>query len=314
MKKFNLLLVALLIVAFAVFALGSGESNSNDQGSDAVSNDQIGDYSLVIDSCRIAKGLEGQPVVIVKYIFSNVNDDDAVSYNVAFDDAVYQNGVGLNEAWFVDDSAEYDMDNQSKEIKKGATIEVEVAYELNDTTSDIEVEVSQLFSFDDTTITKTLSLGEGAGSSEDGTEPSDETPTAQETGTTVATQPAETGDRLGDYSLVIDSCRMAKDYEGKPVAIVKYIFGNVSDDNAAAFSFALDATAYQNGVGLNEAYFLDDSADYSMDNLSKEIKKGASIEVEVAYELNDTTTDIEVEVAELFSFDDTTITKTFTIA
>ena len=40
-------------------------------------------------------------------------------------------------------------------------------------------------------------------------------------------------------------------------------------------------------------------------------KKG--FDVEVAYELNDTTTDIEVEVKELFSFSDKTITKTFSI-
>ena len=42
--------------------------------------------------------------------------------------------------------------------------------------------------------------------------------------------------------------------------------------------------------------------------------KGATIEVEVAYELNDTTTDIEVEVSELISFNDSMITKTFSIA
>ena len=46
----------------------------------------------------------------------------------------------------------------------------------------------------------------------------------------------------------------------------------------------------------------------------KDIKKGASLEVEVAYELNDSTTDVEVEVSELFSFSDKVIKKTFTIA
>lgn len=310
MKKLNLLLVALLIAAFAVFALGSGESTPKDQGGDTVANDQLGDYSLKIDSCRTAKDLEGDPIVIVKYIFENVNDDDAVSFSAAFDDEVYQNGVGLNESWFVDESANYDMENRNKEIKKGATIEVEIAYELNDTTTDIEVEVSELFSFDDTTITKTFSLSEGGNAAET---PSDDAQEQEKPKNTVATQPADSGDRIGDYSLVIDSCRMAKDYAGEPVVIVKYIFGNVSDDSAAAFSFALEDAAYQNGVGLNEAWMLDDSANYSMDNMSKEIKKGATIEVEVAYELNDTTTDIEVEVSELFSFDDTTITKTFSL-
>ena len=37
------------------------------------------------------------------------------------------------------------------------------------------------------------------------------------------------------------------------------------------------------------------------------------IDVEVAYELNDETTPVDVEVKELFSFDDKTITKTFSI-
>lgn len=181
MKKLNLLLTVLLIAVFAVFALGSTESTTTDQGTGSVSNqtqsteavddvnepaateetksnDQIGDYSLVIDSCRLAKSYDDKPVIIVKYIFGNVSDDDAACFSFTFEHAVYQNGVGLNEAWVLDDSANYSMDNQSKEIKKGATIEVEVAYELNDTTTDIEVEVSELISFNDSKITKTFSI------------------------------------------------------------------------------------------------------------------------------------------------------------
>lgn len=77
---------------------------------------------------------------------------------VAFDDAAYQGGVGLNGAYFLSDSAKYSADNQTKEIKKGASIEVEVAYELNDTTTDVEVEVKELFSFDNTTIKKTFAI------------------------------------------------------------------------------------------------------------------------------------------------------------
>lgn len=171
MKKLNLLLVVLLIAVFAVFALGSTEGTTNDQGTGSVSNenqsaatedtkpkDQIGDYSLVIDSCRLAKSYDDKPVVIVKYIFGNVSDNDAVCFSYTFEHAVYQNGVGLNEAWVLDDSANFSMDNQTKEIKKGATIEVEVAYELNDTTTDIEVEVSELISFNNSKITKIFSI------------------------------------------------------------------------------------------------------------------------------------------------------------
>lgn len=169
MKKIlSLIITVLLIASFAVFALGSGEDkpesqNAGDQGGATVQQTEedsssLGDYSVVIDSCRIAKDYEGNKVVIVKYIFTNVNDDDSASFFVAFDDEVYQNGVGLNEAYILDDSANYSSDNQTKEIKKGASIEVEVAYELDDETSDIEVEVKELFSFDDKTLTKTFSI------------------------------------------------------------------------------------------------------------------------------------------------------------
>lgn len=158
MKKINALLMALVIVVFAVFAMGSGESSEKDQGKDSASKNEIGKYSVVIDSCRLAEDYEGDAVVIVKYIFTNNADEDSASFAWTFEDTVYQNGVGLNEAYVLDDSANYSSDNQTKEIKKGASIEVEVAYELNDTTTDIDVEVKELISFDETTIKKTFTI------------------------------------------------------------------------------------------------------------------------------------------------------------
>ncbi len=165
MKKIiSLLLVIAIVFAFGAFALASGESDSSDQGSDTANSDSsnanLGDYSVVIDSCRLAKNYEDKPVVIVKYKFTNNSNDTATAFYVAFDDTVYQNGVGLNEAYVLKDSANYNSDNQTKEIKKGASLDVEVAYELNDTTTDIEVEVKELFSFSDKTLTKTFKIAE----------------------------------------------------------------------------------------------------------------------------------------------------------
>lgn len=165
MKKWNWIITVVLVAAFALFALGSGESDTVDQGksnadkSETVEN-SIGDYSVVIDSCRLAKSFDDKDVVIVKYIYSNVSNDEPTAFYIAFEAEVYQDGIGLNEAYILDDSANYNADNQTKEIKKGASLEVEVAYELNDSTTDIEVEVSELFSFSDTKITKTFSIAE----------------------------------------------------------------------------------------------------------------------------------------------------------
>ncbi len=160
----GLFAVCLLICAFSIFALGSGEDETNNQGKSSVEVDDsaqkegdLGDYLLEIKSCRLAKDYEGKAVAIVMYNFTN-NADDATSFMLAFEDNAYQNGIGLNEAYMLSDGANYSSDNQMKEIKKGASLDVEVAYELNDTTSDIEVEVKQLFSFDESTITKTFSL------------------------------------------------------------------------------------------------------------------------------------------------------------
>lgn len=183
MKKFNIVFIILLVAVFFVFAAGSGEGQTENQGSATISKSeqgvdqsvvnnetaapeeeepegQLGDYSVIIDSCRLAEDYADKPVVIVKYIFTNVKSEEAACFSWTIENAVYQNGVGLNEAYILEDSANYSSDNQTKEIKKGASLEVEVAYELDDETTDIEVEVKELISFDNKVITKTFSIAE----------------------------------------------------------------------------------------------------------------------------------------------------------
>lgn len=167
MKKTRILLALLLSLLFVFFAVASGEDTEStaDQGADTAQTTKsddtaIGDYSVEILESRLAKDFEGKDVVIIKYKFTNVADDNPTSFYIAFDDAAFQDGVGLNKAYVLEDSANYSEDNQSKEIKKGASIEVEVAYELNDTTTDVEVEVQELFSFEERTIKKTFKIAE----------------------------------------------------------------------------------------------------------------------------------------------------------
>lgn len=162
-KKIGVALLCLVLMcSFAVFALGSSEEEgSEDQGSSVAQKDDtgsnLGDYSIDIVSCRLAKDYQDKNIVIVKYKYTN-NSDDPTSFMVAFDCTVYQDGVGLNECYVAADSAKYSTDNQTKEIKTGASIEVEEAYELNDSTTDIEVEVEELISFSDKKITKKFSI------------------------------------------------------------------------------------------------------------------------------------------------------------
>lgn len=165
MKAKKILAITLLCALFVLFALGSGDDTSTtvDQGTDSAQaaadeNTSLGAYSVEISDCRIAKDYTGAPVVIVTYKYTNNTNDEPTSFYIAFDDAAFQNGVGLNKAYVLDDDADYDEANQSKEIKKGSTIDVEVAYTLNDTETPVEIEVKELFSFDDKTITKTFDI------------------------------------------------------------------------------------------------------------------------------------------------------------
>ena len=160
MKKF---LSVLMLLAISVCLLVSCVDTSNDdQGkgnaSQGSSSGNLGDYNVIIESCRLGVDYENDPIVIVKYKFTNVSDDEAASFWLSVDDKVYQDGIGLNKCYVADDSANYSEDNQSKEIKKGNSIYVEVAYELNDTSTDIEVEVSEYISFNDKKVVKTFSI------------------------------------------------------------------------------------------------------------------------------------------------------------
>lgn len=288
MKKKRLILAILVIALFAVFALGSSDSGTDDQGSQNANSNQgnLGDYNVDINGCRVAQDYEGKPVIIIQYTFKNIADDEAASFAWSISDKVYQNGVELEQAYSLDDSANYSSENQSTNIKMGASIEVEVAYELRDTTADVEVELEELISFNDKSVKKTFKL-ENVEMPEQG--------------------------NLGKYSVEILSCRMAIDYEGKPVVIVKYSFENVSDSEAVAFIWKVSDKVYQNGIELEDAYFLDESAEYDSEKKSAEIQKGKKIEVEVAYVLKDTTSDINVEVSRLISLDETVIKKTLSI-
>ena len=162
----SLIAVCALILIFGLFALGS---TSDDKDNTAVTqksgnvdteeaNNSLGDFSVEIKSCRLAKDYEGKDVVIVTYAFTNVNDNDPTSFDIAIEDNVYQEGVGLNRSYIIDDSYNYNSDNSTKEIKKGASIDVEVAYELNDTSTPIEVEVQEWLSLNDKVISKKFEI------------------------------------------------------------------------------------------------------------------------------------------------------------
>lgn len=156
--------VAVVIILIAVIASGgSDDSSSEDSNASAVTsavsaeseekaNDTVGDFKCVVKGAKLCKDLTGKDAVLITYEFTN-NSDTAVSFDVALDARAYQDGVGLETAILDEDTDYLDVD-----IKPGVTKEVKKAYNLRDTSTEIEIEVSELISFSDDKIVTTVEI------------------------------------------------------------------------------------------------------------------------------------------------------------
>lgn len=103
-------------------------------------------YAVTIDGSTVTTDYEGNPAMIIDFSFTN-NSDEATSFAVACSQKAFQNGVQLETAIVMDDLGNGYM----AEIKPGATTQARLAFSLADE-SDVTVEVSELFSLDDTIL------------------------------------------------------------------------------------------------------------------------------------------------------------------
>lgn len=114
------------------------------------------------------------------------------------------------------------------------------------------------------------------------------------------------------YQVTIDSAQVVKTYDGGDAVCITFTFTNNSDE-AEAFGTATRVTVYQDGVEQEIAMPAESPANYG--NSMSKVKAGSSITVDGVYELANTTSPVEVEVAELFNLDGTVLAeKTFDLS
>ena len=140
---------------------------------------------------------------------------------------------------------------------------------------------------------------------------SDETPTDTNTPSqgVEAESKQNVDGEIGDYVCKVKSADICKNWEGKNSVKVVYEFTN-NYSEPRSFDTALEAKLFQEGIGLETTFISgdDDNAIYDV-----EIKPGTTKDVVKYYVLRDTTTTIEVEIAEWISFNDEKITTTITL-
>ena len=118
-----------------------------------------------------------------------------------------------------------------------------------------------------------------------------------------AAQEADEGPSIATdskYAVTINGMNIVEDYDGAPCIAIDFTFTNVSDDSPTSMSLATNITVYQDGVECEDAYF----ADSNDGSYSNKVKAGVSVDVTRVYKLQNTSSDVEVEVGELFSWSD----------
>ena len=98
-------------------------------------------YDFAIKGASLVKDIDGNDAIIVDCTWTN-NSEETTSALVAMMGQAFQDGVQLETAAVEDQDGVYDGDAQWKDIRPGTTQDFQLAYELPNTTSKVEFELS----------------------------------------------------------------------------------------------------------------------------------------------------------------------------
>lgn len=136
-------------------ASGQGQ-NSQPPISGGRETGRIGDYEVAIRSARLSEDYRQKDVLIVTYDFTN-HGEDGMSFLIAINAKAYQNGHELSMATVTGDK-EYRIQDMMKDVEPGGTQQVQRAFLLEDTTSPVEAQVSELISMNQDKFSRTFDL------------------------------------------------------------------------------------------------------------------------------------------------------------
>lgn len=114
---------------------------------------------------------------------------------------------------------------------------------------------------------------------------------------------------LGDYAVEITGARLSQDYEGNPAVVVSYTWTNNSEDTTSAMVTMMES-AFQDGVELESAIIMGDDS-YDSGSSMKDVRPGASVEIQKAFLLDSETSIVEFEIEEFLGFSDEKVSMNF---
>ena len=122
--------------------------------------------------------------------------------------------------------------------------------------------------------------------------------------------PAGPAGDLGDYHVEIKSAVLTSDYGGSPAILITYSWTNNSRETTNALSAFIER-AFQDGVQLDSATILSTNPQYSAGTALRDVRPGASTDVQRAYLISDSGSPVEFEVFEFMGDDEAAVSMTF---
>lgn len=116
-----------------------------------IASGTLGSYYVEIKSAFITTDYDGDWAIAVTYSWTN-NSENTTNASVALARRAFQNGVQLDGATMSSRNPNYDSEAAWRDIRPGTTLEVQCAFKLQDTTSPVEVEIYESFSFSDDVV------------------------------------------------------------------------------------------------------------------------------------------------------------------
>lgn len=126
---------------------------------------------------------------------------------------------------------------------------------------------------------------------------------------TAAPSAGPSGD-LGDYFVEIKSAVLTADYGGSPAILITYSWTNNSHETTNALTVFIER-AFQDGVQLDSATILSTNPQYSAGTALRDVRPGASTDVQRAYLISDSGSPVEFEVFEFMGDDENAVSMTF---
>ena len=104
----------------------------------------VGDSYIEVKDWQIKYDYSGKPVLVLTYDWTN-NSDDTTSALMSVSVKGFQKGIELEMGILLDNSI--DTGASLRDVRPGTTITVQEVFELSDTESEVEFEISELWNF-----------------------------------------------------------------------------------------------------------------------------------------------------------------------